>query len=93
MVVYKVVARSIETGNQVKKKLYAGNDKYEKHSQQLIDRWSEYYDISVYICDYGVDFDLLYEIKGPRTEEDLKKMKEERNFSDNWLKYRIKDLK
>lgn len=91
MSVFKVVSRDINSGKQVKKKVYESNTKFNLYSKDLICRWSEWWDIEVYEMK-DEEYRLLYEIKAPRTTEDLEKMAIERNYSDTWLKYRKKDL-
>lgn len=91
MAVFKVVARCPKKGTQVKKKVYETNDKYKRYSEELIFRWSELWDLEIYDM-RDEEYRLWYTIKTPQNEKEFKFMQEERGYSDNWLKYRLKDL-
>lgn len=90
MSVFKVVSRNPDTGRQLKKKIYVG-DAYKKYAQDLINRWSEWSDVEVYEMK-DEEYRLWYEVKMPRTIEDLEKMAQERGWNDTWLTFRKNEL-
>jgi hypothetical protein len=87
MSTFKVVSRDVKTGNQLKKKVYVG-DAYSKYAMSLINRWVLWSDIEVYEM-YHNKWRLLWEKKKPRTEEEVKKLAVELDFSESFVKLYI----
>jgi len=89
--VWKVVSRD-KKGRQVKKKVYETDSKYTKHGHELVKRWREWLDVEVYSMDEDENFILQYVKYYPKTEEELRQMQKEYNYSDNWFTWKLKYL-
>ena len=91
MSVYKVIARNPKTKRQEIKKVYETDAKFEKYGAEAIYRYQERHDVEVYklIDDVYVFWNFYLT---PRTQKQLKEMQIERNYTDNWFAYKLKDL-
>lgn len=89
MAVFKVVSKY--NGKQVKKKVYETKDKFDKYSPDLINRWSDNYDIEVYELINDI-YKFLYKIETPKTKEEIIKWGKEKGYRECWVEYRIKNL-
>lgn len=90
MGVYKVIARNPKTGRQEIKKVYETEDKYNKYGKITAERYRELHDVEVYIMHpVTEEYELVLTMKKPRTIEEARAFKEERGYSETWLKYYI----
>lgn len=91
MSVYKVLGRNLQ-GKQTIKKVYETDIKFNKFGKDAIYRYQERLDVEVYKMNENDEWEIIEKHFTPRTEEDLLRMKSERNYNDNWFKWKLKDL-
>lgn len=90
MNITKVVARNPQTKRQQIKKIYIG-DKFKKYGEHTSKRYQSLHDVEIYEM-YNEEWIISYELKMPRTKEEIYKYCEEMNYGVRWAEYRIKDL-